>query len=324
MTQRLNILITGCNGFIGKHLAASLAYHPELRCHITGVDPNELESIMPSPIIDIFHKCDTGSYMKLLNDSHQLKNLFPEKVKYDVIVHLGTISRSPIFDEYPEDSVSSDTLALLSVLSYCRFHPETKLLYLSSMAAGLSVKPLHTLKINAECLITSYIHRFGVNAAVVKVDKVFGPGENDFAEYNSLMRVCKKAKLENTKITVHGTPNSESNDDNGSQKNDWIHVTKLTEGIISVIKDHLLVHRRPVNKVFQIFSGIVRNVDTIVLAFKPEYVEYDPSKYVRRLKDPIYDLNLLPYALRRQHDLGIPHIDVLEYIDAWLEDNIHN
>lgn len=322
MARRLNILITGCNGFIGKHLAAALAYHPELKCHITGVDPNELESIVPTPIIDNFQKCDAGSYMKLLNDGHQLRNLFPEKVTYDVIIHLGTISRGPIFDKYPEDSISSDTLALLSILSYCRFHPETKLVYLSTMSAGLSTKPIHTLKLNAECLITSYIQRYGVNAAVVKVDKVFGPGENDFDEFNSLLRVCKKAKLENRIVTVFGESDVTANGGVGTQRNDWIHVTKLTEGIISVIKDHLLVHRKPFIKTFQIFSGIVRSVDEIAWAFKPDFVEYDPKRLVRRIREPVYDPNLLPYELSRQRDLGIPNIDVIEYIEAWLEDNV--
>ncbi len=314
MAQRLNILITGCNGFIGKYLSAALSYHSDLKCHVTGVDPNELELAATSPIFDEYHKADAGSFIKLLNDGHQLKNLFPEKIKYDVIIHLGTISRSGIFDEYPEDSISSDTLALLSILAYCRFHPETKMVYLSTMGAGTSTKPYHTLKLNAECLITSYIQQYGINAAIVKVDKVFGPGENDFAQYNSLLRVCKDAKLNDTAITVHG---------DGGQTHDWVHVTKVAEGIISVIQDHFL-HKKPLRNAFQIFSGIRRDVDSIVWAFQPYTVHYDKTKPAQRFKEPVYNIDQLPFALRRQHDLGVPHIDVLEYIDAWKEDNCPN
>lgn len=313
MAQRLNILITGCNGFIGKHLAAALAYHPDIKCDITGVDPNEITDWTPSPILDQFHKCDTGSYMKLLNDGHQLKNLFPEKVKYDFIIHLGTISRSAIYDEYPEDSVSSDTLALLSILAYCRFHKDTKLIYLSNANAGISASPFNTSKLNAECLITSYVQRYHIRAAVIKVDKVFGPGENDYVEYNSLMRACKNAILSGTVPTMYG---------DGTQTHDWIHVTKVTEGIISVMNDHMLSTSMTAMQSFNIFSGIRRSVEQIIEAFGFKDVPVDRGKYVFPFKQPSKAWVMsLPVFLRRQHEMGIPQIDVLEYIEAWLADN---
>ena len=312
MRQMVNILVTGCNGFIGRHLCAALAYNPDIKCHITGIDPSEVEIITPSPILDVFQKCDTGSFMKNLNDGHQLKNLFPEKVKYDIIIHLGGISRSKIYDEYPEDSVSSDTLALLSVLSYCRFHPKTKLIFLSTFNAGASMKTYHVSKLNAECLISSYVRRYGISAAVIKLDKVFGPGEIDYAQYNSLLRACKNAVINGTIPTQYG---------DGNQEYDWVHVTRVCEGIVSIIKDHMFIQDRRGQLNFQIFSGVRRSVSQIMKAFGFEHPHIDMSTQSPPFKQLNHNKDMLPYALKRQYDLGIPQIDVLEYIEAWMQDN---
>lgn len=323
MAQKINILVTGANGFIGRHLCAGLAYNLDFKCHITAIDPEQTREKIHIPIYDIFQTTDTGSFMKTLNDSYELKNLFPEKQKFDFIIHLGSISRSKIYEQYPEDSISSDTLALLSLLSYCKNHKNTKLIYASSSHAKYNeiITPFATSKKIAENLIYTYVAQYGINATIARIHNVYGPGEADYAKFNSLIKSCKLACIDDGTISLSGS---------GDQVRDWVHISTVIEGFLSIINaklqsDNLSKSNLNFNKlsIYEIGSTVGVKVNDVIKAFGiAEDRIIRSSINSSSVTNRVASLEFLPLSLKKQIEYGIQPISIIEYIQAWISDGM--
>ncbi len=118
MTSRTTVLITGCNGFVGKWLADLLL---SSNCRVTGIDLQEKSALDGIT----YHSID-------ITDAASVSALLAE-VKPDRLYHLAGISFLPQADHSPclaIDTNISGTMALLEGVRTCS--PETRTLLVGS------------------------------------------------------------------------------------------------------------------------------------------------------------------------------------------------
>lgn len=266
----MNILVTGGSGFIGTHLIKQLEENG--------------------------HKVTNISSDVQLADDSDFGN--PQ-----VIYHLGAFPRVGFSLENPEKVLSNNHLSTLRVLEYCRFHPSTRLINVSSSSvkfANLRENPYALSKKMGEDLVNLYIDTFGVIASNVRLFNVYGPGEADYAQHTTLLKACKKRVISGQALRVNG---------DGSIKRDYTHVFDVVNGLIAV--DRALYHADAL-RLYELGPNNPISVMEIAEAFQAG-TNLKIQVFPQRAGDPPYtvaDSNLRPTG-------WYPVFDVLDYIQDW-------
>lgn len=293
------VLITGGNGFIGKHLTEYL--------HAKGLDVTTVDIKNPNRITP--WKCISKNvrvYMKELDDAFKLRNLFGNDDPFDFIIHLAAIPTHGIALENPEHVLCNNIDNLTDVLGYCRNHPDTKLLFISSSSvvwSDPSFNPQAMSKQIGEQLLELYRNTYTIKCATVRLFNVYGPGENEYGHHTSLIRSLKKAVWLDQPALVHG---------DGSQTRDFTHVSDVVDGIWCIMSELL---SETAQDVYELGTGGGISVEQIVNAFKGD----DPLDIINiesRANDPYMtkaDVTLWP-------KFWYPKINILEYIKKWKDE----
>ena len=129
--MRKNILITGCAGFIGYHLAKKLLSED---CNVIGID--NLNNYY-----DINLKKDR---LKELNGFHNFEfvegdiayenviNDIFKKFKFDIVVNLAAQAGVRYSIENPRSYINSNIVGFFNILEACRYNPVKHLVFASS------------------------------------------------------------------------------------------------------------------------------------------------------------------------------------------------
>lgn len=158
--MKLSILVTGSNGFIGRHLVKSLRFRHHQVFAMARVDG------------------DTSNAETWIN--------YP---KADCVVHLAGLTFVPDSWTNPEQFIESNTLSTTHALEYCRKN-DAKLIFLSSYMystnSTTSVKeadetspanPYALTKFLGENLCRYYSDFFGTQVVVLRPFNVYGIGQ---------------------------------------------------------------------------------------------------------------------------------------------------
>lgn len=297
------ILITGGQGFIGRQLAMYLA--SSALYDVTTVD------FKPADVLDVLRwksiNKDVRVYMKELDDAHQLKNLYDEPEPYDLIVHLAAIPRVGVSLAYPESVLRNNVDSLIDVLGYCRTHPSTRLLFVSSSSATWAdsrFNPYALSKKMGEELLDTYRATYGIKCATVRLFNVYGPGESEYGEFTTLIRACKKAIWTGQPVFIHG---------DGSQVRDFTHIDDVVDGLAAIIGEF---GNETVRDLYELGSG---DASVSVSQVVDTFVNGEPNQIVNRpprLHDPHMtkaDVSLWP-------KFWYPKINIIDYIKKWKEE----
>lgn len=213
----MNILVTGCAGFIGSHFAEECLERGDT---VFGVDSltyaGKLEN-MNQFISDIifynFDICDTDNVKNIVkeNDIQWIVNFAAESHVDNSIKSCDTFIRSNV-------------IGVKSLLDICR-DTSCKLLQISTDEVYGTIRngsfketdilnprnPYSATKASAEHMINAYHHTHGINFKTVRMSNNFGPRQDDEKFLPTIIRNLKNLE----KIPVYG---------DGLNVRDWLYV----------------------------------------------------------------------------------------------------
>ena len=236
----MNILVTGCAGFIGSNVARLLL---EAGHSVLGIDNLcnarhsklqnwRLDTLMPSPGFT-FHHID-------ISDIDSLKSVVGEQRKdgpVSAIINLA--ARAGVRDSVaqPRAFYEANTLGCLNLLELCRelginrfILASTSSVYGDEIAEPISeeaqssrpLSPYAASKKAAETLLYSYHYLYGIHASVLRYFTVYGPaGRPDMSIFRFVRGIT-----EGEPITVYG---------GGTQQRDFTYVTDVARGTAAAL-----------------------------------------------------------------------------------------
>jgi len=262
----MNILVTGCAGFIGFHVCKKLVslghnvlgidninnyYNVNLKYDRLGQLGISMDAIaekraVPSTKIDkfTFIKTDITDYESL---NHIFSSYEPKK-----IVHLAAQGGVRYSLENPFVYIQSNLVGFANILELCRRHKTNHLLYASSSSVygnsdDVPFKETHNVdtpvslyaatKKSNELMAHSYSHLYGFQATGLRFFTVYGPwGRPDMAPF-----LFANAMVNNREIQVFN---------NGEMQRDFTYIDDIVDGIVQCLD--YVNPSIPAHKVFNI------------------------------------------------------------------------
>ena len=295
-----NILVTGGNGFIGKHLVAELI---DADLKVTVVDnlvpgPSLADVTYPQNCIDFLTNAIARAGLSNLDD------LIGSSEKYSAVIHLAAIPRVGAALKSPGRILSNNIGATLAVAEYCRVS-NTPLVNISSGAAkwaNTQRNPYALSKDVGEQIIDTYRETFNVDATNVRLFNVYGQGEVSNGADTTLIRKCKTSVWGNVPLSIFG---------DGCNLRDYTHVFDAVKGIMAVLADN--IDGRFSRPLYELGTCQPVSVNEIVERFMLTGMR--TVHVAPRIGDQDYtcaDATLRPAG-------WTPKINVLEHIDRWIE-----
>jgi nucleoside-diphosphate-sugar epimerase len=193
----MKILVTGGNGFIGKHLVEKL-------------------------------KARTNREIIV---SDRCQDLTDEELKtVGTIFHLGAIPRVGVSLKEPGKVIDNNVISTLRLLEWCRLNPDTLLINVSSSSVkftNLNENPYALSKAMGEQMVCMYRQTYGINATTVRLFNVYGPGDSDYGKFTTLIQACKKNILTGADFHINGR----------GITRDYTYVDDVTEGLLLILHE---------------------------------------------------------------------------------------
>lgn len=257
----MKILLTGCAGFIGFHIAKALSQRGDT---VIGIDSlnkyydvqlkyGRLEQLgFENNFKEKDNKTLTStkynnlSFKKIdISNKSDLKKIFEEH-EFDSVCNLAAQAGVRYSLEAPEAYVKSNISGFLNILENCRDFSIKKLIYASSSSVyGLNSKiPFsssqntdHPISLYAatkksnELMAHTYSHLFGIKTTGLRFFTVYGPwGRPDMALFKFV-----KAALRNEEIEVYN---------NGKMLRDFTYIDDIKDGVLAVIDNPAAANRK--------------------------------------------------------------------------------
>ena len=252
--SNMNILITGCAGFIGFHLSKFLLnqgynvigidnlnhyYDVTLkldRLKNLGIDSHKIslghKTVKSEDSTFLFHKVD-------LINQHDLLNIF-QKQEIKIVVNLAAQAGVRYSIENPKTYIDSNIVGFANLLEACRHHSVDHLVYASSSSVygnsdqipfkttDFVDKPISlyaATKKSNELMAHTYSHLFGLPTTGLRFFTVYGPwGRPDMAAM-----LFAKAIISDQPIKVFNA---------GNLSRDFTYIDDIIEGVSKVLNRH--------------------------------------------------------------------------------------
>ncbi len=258
INKNLKVLVTGAEGFIGKHLVKFL-----LKKNVT--------------VTPITRK--QGDIRNL--DLNTYKN-------HDQVIHLANRNHIPTSWENPGEFFSTNLDGTRNVLEYCR-NNKVRLVYLSAYVYGQpeylpineehpisGINPYMKSKVLAEQLIKFYSEYLGVSSVIVRPFNIYGNQQNESFLIPTILSQLKK----DIKIQVHSL----------KPKRDFLHVEDFAAAISQILTNNHLTG------VYNVGSGQSFSVEEIIQFFSQilnKKIEYSENNVERphEVLDVIADIS---------------------------------
>ena len=235
----MNILATGCGGFIGSNVSRLLV---ESGHRVTGVD-----SVGPSdsPLVrwrlhDLLGNPRFALHNIDIRDRKGLSRVFQDSsvdAPFAAVIHLAALAGVRASVEDPRTYYETNVLGTLNVLELCREFGVRRFTLASTSSVygiqrggpvpedALSSRPLSPYaasKSAAEALLHSYHHLHGMDAVVLRYFTVYGPaGRPDMSVFRFICAI-----VEGESVTVFG---------DGTQRRDFTYVDDIARGTVAAL-----------------------------------------------------------------------------------------
>jgi UDP-glucuronate 4-epimerase len=231
----MNILITGCAGFIGSHLTERLL---EQNHSVWGIDNFDLfyarEIKLKNLEKSLKHQCFTFLEM----DIRKPFALMVNKKKIDLVIHLAAKAGIRPSIEAPQEYIDTNITGTNNVLEWMKKSGISKLIFTSSSSvygnnaqipfietdnAITPISPYAFTKRSCELLNFNYHSLYNLDILNLRLFTVYGERQRpDLAIYKFV-----KAISENKLITING---------DGQSARDYTHVSDIVKGIESSVR----------------------------------------------------------------------------------------
>lgn len=231
------ILVTGCAGFIGFHLADRLLKEGY---RVIGLDNlNDYYDVsLKRSRLAILQKNENFIFLEAsIEDNEAIKKLFSEHWM-PIVVHLAAQAGVRYSLENPEAYISSNIVGFMNILEACRNHNVEHLIYASSssvygsntkMPFSVQDRVDHPISLYAatkkanELMAHTYSYLYNLKTTGLRFFTVYGPwGRPDMALFK-----FTKAILEGREIDIYNY---------GKMKRDFTYIDDIIEGIFRLIK----------------------------------------------------------------------------------------
>jgi len=210
----MRILVTGGNGFIGKHLIKNL----QKKGHsIICLDKDPIRKE---------EKLDNIEYI----EAHT-KDIFNLNIKCDIIYHLGEYSRISTSFEDIEDVWESNVIGTFSILEFCK-EKNIKLIYAGSSSKfgnggeDENLSPYAWTKSKNVELIKNYALWFKLNYSIAYFYNVYGPGHTTAGKYSTVIGIFEEQFKKRKPLTVVKP---------GTQKRYFTHIGDVVRGLLELL-----------------------------------------------------------------------------------------
>jgi UDP-glucuronate 4-epimerase len=232
----MRILVTGCAGFIGMHVAQRLLAQGHSVLGLDNLNPYydpalkeaRLARLLSAPGFD-FHRLD-------LSDRSGIEALF-KGGRIERVVHLGAQAGVRYSLQHPHAYTESNVSGFLNILEGCRHHRCQHLVFASTSSVyganrklpfSVSDNTDHPVSLYAatkkanELMAHTYSHLFGLPCTGLRFFTVYGPwGRPDMSLF-----VFTRAILEDRPIDVFN---------HGDMERDFTYVDDVVEGVVRVL-----------------------------------------------------------------------------------------
>ena len=264
----MNILVIGCNGFIGTNISK---YFSNYGWKVFGCDFQESGSAH----ISYFQT-------NLRNEGLEV---FLRNNLVEVCINAGGSGDVGFSIKEPVKDFDSNSTCVIGILDLLRkIKPKCKYLHISSAAVYGNPKSLPILenqicepispygyhKWIAEIICKEYQTVYGLQIAVIRPFSAYGPQQRK----QLLWDICSKLK-DSKDILLSGT---------GNESRDFIHVTDLARLMHEIIKRDLFI-----GNVFNCASGIETSIGQVAEYFKEHYANKIDIRFSGELRpgDPL-------------------------------------
>ncbi|AZN43294.1 NAD-dependent epimerase [Paenibacillus albus] len=230
------ILVTGCAGFIGFHVARRLL---EQGCTVIGADNrNDYYDVrLKDSRLNLLTDYERFHYHHIsLEDTAKVIQLF-EETQPQIVIHLAAQAGVRYSLDNPHVYIQSNLAAFTNILEGCRLHHIQHLLYASSSSVyGANTKTPFSTRDNVdhpvslyaatkkanELMAHTYSHLYGLPTTGLRLFTVYGPwGRPDMAYFNFTRNI-----MGNRSIQVFNY---------GRMKRDFTYIDDVAHGIVQLV-----------------------------------------------------------------------------------------
>ena len=223
----MKVLVTGGEGFIGKHLVNALV---KLGYEVHSLDDKSHPSTLPkNPSCTYFH----GDIEEIFDLGFVW--MHPSHATYDLIYHLAALSRiQPSFDK-PSEFFRVNASGTQKVLDFARMLGDTRVVYAGSSSRWHSpeISPYATAKKVGEDICKMYRRVYGLDAQIARFYNVYGEGELVDDPFAAVIGKWRHQVNTGQPLTIVG---------DGEQKRDFTHVDDIVRGLLRIGLGDLPVH----------------------------------------------------------------------------------
>ncbi|MCD7900056.1 MAG: NAD-dependent epimerase/dehydratase family protein [Bacteroides sp.] len=294
----MKILVTGCAGFIGFHLAKKLLAEGH---EVVGVD--NINSYY-SPILKLARLKQLGivaeslfphqsivtaqgfTFIKSDIEDSSLYQDCLSQMNFDMVCHLAAQAGVRYSITNPQVYIHSNIQGFFQILEYCRKNPVKKLVYASSSSVygknssipfregdrtDTPVSLYAATKKANELLAYTYSGLYGIHAIGLRFFTVYGPwGRPDMAPF-----LFTKAILENEPIKVFNE---------GNMSRDFTYIDDIVEGIYRVLINEPLTNAS-LEQFYRIYN--IGNSQPVCLNEFISTIEDITGKKANRMNQPM-------------------------------------
>ena len=231
----MNILVTGCAGFIGFHLTKALLANGNMVVGLDNLNNYYDVSLKKNRLKKIVDKNFT--FIKAdLDQSNKINEIFSES-KFDSVINLAAQAGVRYSLKNPMAYINSNVVGFMNILEACRNYQTKHLIYASSssvygMNTSMPFSVTHNVdhpvslyaasKKSNELMAHTYSHLYGLPTTGLRFFTVYGPwGRPDMALF-----LFTKAILEGKAIKVFN---------NGEMQRDFTYIDDIVEGILRLL-----------------------------------------------------------------------------------------
>ncbi|WP_080872654.1 NAD-dependent epimerase/dehydratase family protein [Oceanobacillus timonensis] len=189
----MNVLVTGSNGLIGRHLVEFLLYK---NIRVIGFDITLPEKRFSQSHHFTFEQGNVDDFSRVVS--------VIKKYKIDRIIHGGGISHPKESEEFPNKIINANIVGTSNVFEAGRLSKVKQIVYLSSAAVYGNRKTINftesavpepntiygVTKLTGEHLAKVYYEKYGINTTSFRIPFVYGPGR---ATHDPIKFILEKA-----------------------------------------------------------------------------------------------------------------------------------
>ncbi len=219
----MNILITGCAGFIGRHLAEKLLDNNQITIY---------DDLSNSGIEKISFLIERGAEF-IRGDILDFEKLLENSKNFDVVIHLAAKSDVAESVINPDDTINVNVNGTVNVLKCCVQNKIGKIIFASSAAVygnhdgvisekseTIPLSPYGKSKLDAEKEIIRYGKENNLQYLILRVFNVYGKGQND--QYAGVISKFLKNISDDKPLIIYG---------DGKQSRDFVSVHDVVRAI---------------------------------------------------------------------------------------------